>query len=78
MNRRGKLDSITIWSFAHHTHCHIESQKISFAEPNLTGVVLGHMLKVLNARRFTEIVTHLSKAFACCRTSSAGMLLDKP
>ena len=77
-NRRRELDSKTIWAFTYRTHCLIESQQVSFAKPNLTGLPVRHMFKVLNACGFVKEVTHLSKAFACRRTSSAGMRLDNP
>jgi zinc protease len=56
----------------------IESQQVSCAESNLAGLLVRHMLKVLNARGFVKEVAHLSKAFACRRTSSAGIRLDNP
>lgn len=77
-NGRRELDSITIRSFADGPHCSIESQQVSCAESNLAGLVVGHMLKVLNARGFVKEVAHFSKAFACRRTSSAEMRLDNP
>jgi hypothetical protein len=44
----------------------------------LTRFVIGHMLKVFNASGFMEEVTHLSKALAWRRTSSAEIRLDSP
>ena len=77
-NSWGELNAITIRRFADGSHCRIKSQQVSRAESNLAGLVVGYMLKVLNAGGFVKEVTHLSKALACRRTSSAGMRLDKP
>lgn len=73
-----EFDAIPTWGLTDHIHCLVESRQITCPEAPLTRFVIGHMLKVLNARGFTEKVTHLSKAFAWQRTSSDGIRLDKP
>ena len=73
-----ELDAIATGRFAHIPHRFLESQQIASAESSLAGLVVRDMLKMLNARGFVKKVTHFNKAFACRRTSSAEMRLDKP
>src|ERR1035437_4287113 len=72
-----EFNAISIRGFTDFPHRGIEGHQITCAEANLASLVVGHMLKVFNSRGFTEEVTHLSKAFAWRRTSSAGIRLDR-
>ena len=73
-----EFNAISIGGFTDFPHCCIEGHEITCTESNLATLVVGHMLKVFNSRGFIEEVTHLSKAFAWRRTSSAGIRLDNP
>ena len=73
-----EFDTIPIRGFANFPHRIIKGGKVASAKSYLARLVIGHMLKVLNASGFVKKVTHLSSAFACCRTSSAETRLDKP
>ncbi|BCO26191.1 hypothetical protein MIZ03_1071 [Rhodoferax lithotrophicus] len=73
-----KFNAKPIRGLADFIHSLIESRQTTCAKTMLTRLVVGDMLKVLNAGGFIEELTHLSKAFAWRRTSSAGMRLESP
>ena len=77
-NTRGELDTIRLRVLTDLDHCRLKGSKITRAETRSALLVVGHVLKVFDARRLAEEVVHLSKAWAWRRTSSAGTRFVNP
>ena len=77
-NARWKLHWIHLRVFTNLDHCSVKGGQVAFTEPTTLLLVVRDVLKVFNPCRLSKRVTHLSRAWAWRRTSSAATRFINP
>jgi hypothetical protein len=77
-NARGKLDTIPLRVLTDLDHCSIEGGEVTCPQSPSLFFIVGDVLKVFYPSRIAEEIAHLSRAWACRRTSSAATRFINP